>query len=235
MACSAVDLGGVKITLESQRYYQFWDLTRLIYRVKGNRNPGESWWTLSLGSCVTADLLLWWASSPFEWVDEPFRGVRFDRTSKNQKFTLWLVGQWDVAETDVLLAINGGAQTFQGDMDGPACEGASIALDTISGEAVSFPAFEGVGTYPGDGWTVLRVTSTSSGWSLSHDIQTSVPEGASSSVVERILSVSYDPFVTAAGMTDVRVRYMLNVEEADLAGLPQGTYVIQITYTASTD
>jgi len=235
VAVEAVKLDDVSITLQSHRYYKSWDLTRLVYRVKGSQSPWDSWWALELGSCVTDEVIYWWASSSYEWIEEPLRGIRFERWSKNQKFYLWLIGQWDVSPTGVVLQPDGGQDLAFGEIDGPACAGASISLETASGASVGFPPFTGVGEYAGDGDTVLRVTSTSAGWSLTHSTAFAMPEGASTSVLERILDVAYDPFTAAAGTTDVNVGYVLVVEEEDLAGLPEGTYVIQITYTASTD
>ena len=235
LTAQAVDLGGVTITLQSHRYYKSWDLTRLVYRVNGNQNPWDSWWALELGSCVTDELIYWWASSMCEWIDEPFRGIRFERWSKNQQFNLWLVGQWDVSPTGVVLQPDDSQELAFGEIDGPACAGASISLETTSGASVGFPAFDGAGEYAGKGETVLRVTSTSANWSLTHATSFTMPEGASASILERILSVTYDPFVAVAGATEVRVKYTMLVGEQDLAGLPEGTYVIRITYTASTD
>jgi len=234
-AARAVNLDGVVITLESSRYYSFWDLTRLVYRVRGSSQPGNSSWALEAGQCVTDDVILSWASASFEWISHPFRGLRFERASSNQYFYLWLVGQWDVSSIGVASLSGDSGEPVLGEIDGPACAGASISLETVSGSSIAFPAFEGIGAYPADGDTLLRISSTSSGWSLTHATEFVLPDRASESIVERILNLTYDPFVAVAGATEVRVKYTMLVGEQDLAGLPEGTYVIRITYTASTD
>jgi len=239
LVAHGVTLGNAKITLQSHKYYRKWDLTRLVYRIKDSSAPWDSWWVLGVGDCVTDDVLEAYASSRFTWVDEPFRGLRFERSKKNEKFYVWLIGQWDVAETDVALVVSdrhgAATETYLGTVDGPACEGGSIAVETIGGGSVQFPALDGPGAYEAESRTILRVTSSSAGWGLSHSIGFSIPSSASESVVAGSLIVSYDAYDTSAGVTDVGVSYTMEISEDDFAGLPEGAYVIEITYTASTD
>jgi len=239
LVAHSATLGNARIALQSHNYYRKWDLTRLVYRIKDSFAPWDSWWVLVVGDCVTDNVLEAFATSEFTWVDEPFRGLRFERSKKNEKFYVWLVGQWDVAETDVVLVVpdRDGAttETYFGTVDGPACEDGSIAVETIGGGSVQFPALDGAGTYEAESQTILRVTSSSAGWGLSHSIGLSVPSSASESVVAGALIVSYDAYDTSAGVTDVGVSYTMEISEDDFTGLPEGAYVIEITYTASTD
>ena len=100
---------------------------------------------------------------------------------------------------------------------------------------MTFPPLTEPGTFEGSDRTRLRVASTSPGWGLSQTLDLSIPSGASEAAVTNALSVTYDPYETVAGSVEVDVSYTLRVAEEDFAGLPEGAYVIQITFTASTD
>jgi len=229
-----VELGTARVTLQSHKYYSWWNMTRLVYRVKDSKTPKDSSWVLGFGDCVDEEAIEWWATSEYTWIDEPLRGMRFDRSMRNEKFYIWLYGQWDVGETDTAILFEDG-EILVGQIDGPACESASISLETVGGSSVSFPELSGPGTYQGSEETVLRIGSTSAGWAISHALALSIPANASESIVANALTLSYDPFEAAAGGVDVRVSYAMHVSEADFSGLPQGAYVIEITYTVSTD
>lgn len=243
----AVWLGDVQITLHSHQYYHQWGSTRLVYRVKSSQWPsdGDSW-ILGVEACVD-DSILWYATTPFAWVEEPIRGMRFERSKKAEMVYLWLLGPWEIGTVPVAVSageswFRGGAHgepqheaTILGEIDGPACAGASISLETVAGETVSFPNLIDAGTYEAFEETVLRVVSTSAGWGLSHSIDVVAPEGASEGTVGSAFRVSYDPFETTSGTTDIVAGYSLVVSEEDFAGLPEGAYVIQITYTAAAD
>lgn len=232
--------GDAIITLQSRRYYSKWDLTRFVYRVKSPKNNIPEYWVLGTGDCVTDDQIDVWSSSWFTQVDEPIEGVRFECYSKNQRFYLWLFGQWDVGSIDGTVVFGGAgwgdpSVTYQGTIDGPLCEGSSISLDVTSGATVEFPQLLQAGTFPGDMSTQLLVSSTSSNWSLDYSPTFSIPENAQQSVVERILQVTVAPHGSGAGATHLSVSYELNVTDQDFAGLPEGTYVIGITYTVTAD
>ncbi len=232
--------GDATITLQSRRYYARWDLTRFVYRVKSPSNNIPEYWVLGTGGCITDDQIDWWSSSWFTRVDEPIEGVRFECYSKNQRFYLWLFGQWDVGAVDVAVVFGGDwwgdpSVTYQGTIDGPACEGSSIALDVVEGSEVEFPQLLQAGSFPSATNTRLVVSSTSSGWDLSYYPTFSIPENAQQSVVERILQVTVAPHSSSAGTTSIAVSYVLNVTDQDFAGLPEGTYVIGITYTVTAD
>lgn len=234
MAIEAVQLGDVQVTLQSHKYDRHWDLTRLVYRVKSTSLPSDDdAWVLGVGACVTDELIVTDGTTPFDWVEGPTRGLRFERSKRNEKVYVWLVGRWEVGASPIAV-LTGGDMDF-GEIDGPSCDAASIALETVSGTSVSFPSPVEAGTYAASTETILRVTSTSAGWSLSHSLEVSVPEGASEETVARALQVSYDPFGTVAGTTDVAIGYALHVTEEDFVGLPQGAYVILITYSVAAD
>jgi len=232
----AEQLGDVTVTLQSHRYYRYWDMTRLVYRVKSKSKPKDASFLLGTGACLSSEAIEEYASTRFDWVDEPFRGLRFDLTKKNQKIYLWLLGQWELSETQIaILEDEDEDVSHTGEIDGPACAGASISIETLSGQSVSFPDLAGAGTYWATDTTELRVSSSSAGWALTYAIELSVPEGASETVVAQALQVAYDPFETIAGVIDLRARYALNVAEEDFAGLPEGAYVIHVTHVVSTD
>ena len=245
------ELGDVRITLQSTRYYKKWDLTRLVYKVKSPSTPDDQSWVLEVGACVTADVIDHGSTSSFAWVEDPFHGMRFEVTKKNHKFYLWLVGQWDVGPTGVAAILGGdwsdddddddgeaaepAPVVYTGTIDGPACEEASIAIDVTSGSSVAFPALDGAGAYASDGRTELRITSTTAGWSLGHALDVSLPPGASAETVADVFRVGYDLFEATAGETEIGVSYALEIADEDLAGLPYGAYAITVTFTVATD
>jgi len=245
---AGVQLGDVQVTLHSHKYYRAWDMTRLVYRVKSSSEPSQgASWILGVGECLTDEAIVPWVTTPFTRVDEPIPGMRFERPKRNEHFYVWLIGQWDVGTIPVAMVTGGGPsgghghhhggedKVVVGEIDGPRCNGTSISLETISGETVTFPSLYGEGRYVASSETILKVMSTSAGWGLGHDITVSAPDGASEATAEAALQVSYDPFQTLAGTTHVEVGYVLEVDEEDFAGLPEGTYVIRITYTVAAD
>ena len=264
----AVSLDGIKVTLQSHRYYKKWDLTRLVYRVKSPAEPSEQFFVLGVGACITDETIDRQASTSFEWVTDPFRGLRFACTRKDQRIYLWLNGQWDVGETGIAILIGeieggGGdddddnddddndddddddddddnddhdgdhAELLLGTLDGPQCEGAALSIAVIGDASIVFPSLQGAGYFSVQGDTTLRITSSSANWSVSHALDLDVPSSASEATVARILEVLYDAYEPTEGATDVGVSYALNVEEADFAGLPEGEYVINITFTVA--
>jgi len=237
------ELGGVRITLQSTQYYGWWDFTVLTYRVKQTSNPGGTTvmhWVLGMGDCVGMDDVSWFGTA-FVWTEEPFRGLRYDVVSRNQSVYVILNGRWEVAATPVaVVRIDDGwagndEVVYVGSVDGPACGGASIALDVTSGSHVAFPTIEGEGTYTSEEATALRVTASSSGWALGHASEFSIPPGASQETVARVFRVGYDPYESAAGTTDVEVGYALEIADDDFIGLPEGVYTITVTFTVTTD
>jgi hypothetical protein len=239
-------IGDTTITLQSQKYYKGYDMTRLKYRVKTSRR-GElpSHWVLELGECVTEESILWWASSWFDWVEEPFRGIRFEIQQSNQTYYVWLVGRWDVGEVGAACVYGGYGYGYYrypydetvltGTIDGPICAGSSIAVEVLSGESVGFPPVLQTGRYDGDTVTMLRVTSTSAGWSLDRSLVLSIPAQAQEDVVRRVFEVTVEPYQPAAGETDIEVAYAVDIADTDLAGLPEGSYVIAVAYTVTVD
>ena len=237
----AAKIGDTTITLQSRKYYKQWEMTRLKYRVKtSSRGNLPTHWILQLNDCVTEESVLWWASSRFDWVEEPFRGIRFEIWQTNQTYYVWLEGQWDVGDIDVALLYDdpydyGGGVVLTGTIDGPYCAGSSIAIEVVSGGSVGFPPVLQAGRYDGDTATTLRVTSTSSEWSLDRELALSTPPEAREDVVRRVFEVTVEPYQPAAGTTDIEVTYVVDIGEADLAGLPEGSYVIAVAYTVTVD
>ena len=226
------------VTLLSHRYYSAWDLTRLKYHIKtDHRARRPTCWVLELADCVTEDMVLWWASSWYTWVEEPFRGVRFEISSDNEIQYLWLVGQWDVGDVEFALGYsNRGRTTYAtGTIDGPVCGGSSIAIEIVRGESVSFPPVLQAGRLDAEDTTTLRVTSSSSGWSLDRTLLFDVPSGAQEDVVRSVFDVEIGPYAKSAGATDVEISYAIDIGEEDLAGLPEGSYVIGVAYTVTLD
>ena len=109
----------------------------------------------------------------------------------------------------------------------------SLSLQVVSGSTVAFPPILGPGEYHAEGGTVLRVTSDRLGWALSQGLSFSLPPGAEVATVERAFEVSYSPYEAGAGSTDVVAGYTLVVTTGDLGGLPQGDYLITVTYTVT--
>jgi len=112
-----------------------------------------------------------------------------------------------------------------------------IALVVVGDGDVGFGEIAGAGGYAGNNDTELRVLSTTS-WSLSSAIlwgASTVPTGASQSIIESVLSLSMSADSGTWGLHSVVVDYEMNVEEGDLAELPVGDYNLVIQYTATTD
>lgn len=240
----AVSLGDTTLTLQSHRYYKKWDLTRFVYRVKSPRDNIPEYWVLGTGGCITEEHVDIWSSTGFTWAEDPIEGLRFECYAKNERFYLWLFGQWDVGAVDVAVVLdsetNGNGDgnpitVYQGSIDGPLCGGSSISVEVIAGSAVEFPQLLQAGLFPSATDTRLVVSSTSSGWDLSYSPTFSIPENAQQAVVERILQVTVAPHGSSAGTTEIAVSYALNITDQDFAGLPEGTYVIGITYTVTAD
>ena len=238
----AVKIGDTTITLQSRKYYKQWDMTRLKYRLKTNsRGDLPTHWILQLDDCVPEESVLWWASSWFDWVEEPFRGIRFEIGQTNQTYYVWLEGQWDVGEVEIALLNNdpydryGGGPVLADTIDGPSCVGSSIAIEVLGGGLVGFAQVLQAGRYDGDTITTLRVTSTSERWSLDQDLALSIPPGAQEDVVRRVFKVTVEPYQPAAGATDIEAAYVVDIDETDLAGLPEGSYVIAVAYTVTAD
>jgi len=237
-AVSAEQLGDVQITLHSCTYYRQADVTRVVYKVKSTPNPPPSYWILEVGECVTAEDIVAGASTAHEWVEEPFRGLRFTPSRTNEKVYLYLEGQWDLTEGRVLAAFPdaaGSEVTYEGRLDVPLCRGASISIRIVSGSSVAFPEIDGAGTYEATRSTHLQVESTSSGWTLQESLVLSAPDGASTETLSRVFGLAVADYWQDAGTTDIHVSYALSIEESDFTGLPEGSYVIGITFTVALD
>lgn len=235
-ACAGVPLGRTTITLNSAQYYSWGDYTRLTYQVTTAQNGSvPAYWVLGVGDCVDDDVILWYMSSSYSWVTSPFRGMRFTCTSRNQKFYIYLEGNWTTEEVQVAAGWSNPPKILTGSIDGPACVAASISLNVVSGDSISFPEVAGAGTYPATGDTVLRITSSTAGWSLGYALAFSIPSQATQAVVADVFHLTLGDYTASSGITDVGVTYALVVDLEDFAGLPQGTYVITIAYTVSTD
>jgi len=112
-----------------------------------------------------------------------------------------------------------------------------IALAVVGDGDVGFGEIAGAGGYAGNNETELRVISTTS-WSLTSAIlwdSSTVPTGASQSIIESALSLTMSAESGTWGLHSVLVEYEMNVEEDDLAELPVGDYNVVIQYTATTD
>ena len=235
LQCSGARPGDVSVVLQSHKYYAHWDLTEFVYRVRTRDGALPESFVLGTGTCVEASSIFYTVPWP-SWVEEPFAGLAFDINSSNQKIYLWLFGQWDAEDVDVALLFDWGwhgISMWTGRVQGPYCESAALSLSVVEGSSLVFPEITGSGTYPVVGGTTLRVSSSSSNWALSHSVAFEIPPGASEEVVTRILEVVYDAHSPKSGATDIGVSYALIVEETDFAGLPEGEYVIHITFTAA--
>jgi len=112
-----------------------------------------------------------------------------------------------------------------------------ISLSVVGNGDVSFGEVAGSGGYEGDNETALRVLSTTS-WALSSTIlwsDSTMPNGASQSIIEQALEVSLDKVAGSWGVHNVNVSYELDVSDDDMAELPVGDYNLVIQYTATTD
>lgn len=242
----AANFGGVRITLQSRRYFRRWDMTRFVYRVRSPKDNIPDYWVLGTGGCITDDQIDWWSSSWFTWVDEPIEGLRFEVDGRNVRFELWLHGKWDVGPVDVAVVFGGGwdggwngdwdqgpSEIYLGTIDGPVCTVSSIALDIVSGASVEFPKILRAGVFSSLTDTQLLVSGTSAGWELDYTLTFFIPDNAQQAIVERIFQVAMEPHGSQAGATEITVSYSLNITDEDFAGLPEGMYVIGITYTVT--
>jgi len=234
-AARSVQLGDAEITLHSQQYFAGWNLTRLVYELKSAPSDPPAYWILGVGRCIGPDSIAYWLSSPFEWVDAPFRGLRYTPTRKNQKFNLFLVGEWTIGEAVAAAFFDdpGGGTLLSGPIDGATCGVASISVDVLDNTSITFPAITGPGTYRADMPMTVRVTSSAPGWTLSYDLHVDLPAGASAEAVRRAFRMEIAPHEATAGTTLVRATCELQIGEDDFGGLPHGPYVIRITFTAA--
>jgi len=112
-----------------------------------------------------------------------------------------------------------------------------ISLAVVGNGDVSFGDIAGGGGYVGDSNTQLRVLSTTS-WALASTIlwaDSTMPAGASQSIIENALSLSFSEAAGSWGVHSVQVSYSMDVVDEDLAELPVGDYTLVIQYTATTD
>ena len=233
-SAGAVQLDRTTITLQSAQYDSQRNDTRFVYRVTTPSGQKPDYWVLGVGDCVSDAVILQSTTSPYSWVSSPFRGVRFSINSREQQFSLFLAGNWSTEAARVALGWNP-TPVLTGSIDGPACAAPSISLAVLQGDSIAFPPVDGAGTYPATTHTVLRVTSSTTGWALGYTLAFSIPAQATLSVVEKVFQVALGSYLAASGTTDLSVSYALVVELGDFAGLPQGTYVITIAYTVSTN
>lgn len=227
------ELGRTEIILQSQLYYARWDLTRLTYRVSTHPHaPLPAFWVLEAQECLSDASIDRDASSPYVWESEPFRGLRFPISQRTQHFYLWLTGEWGTGSLRAAVANEGGGTSI-GAVDGPHCLGSAISVIVVRGASVAFPPLLAAGRLAGDTATQLRVTSTSSGWTLDHHLSFDIPPGAEEDVVSRVFSVQFGTYAAKAGTTEIDVSYALTIEPEDLAGLPEGVYSLAIAFTVS--
>ena len=109
----------------------------------------------------------------------------------------------------------------------------TLSLQILSGASSSFANIIGPGQYSAQNGTTLRVTSSSAGWTLSQGLSFVVPPAADTATLGRVFQISYAPYTTLAGTTDILMSYALNIAAADFAGLPQGDYAITVTFTVT--
>jgi len=112
-----------------------------------------------------------------------------------------------------------------------------ISLAVVGNGDVSFGEIAGGGGYVGDAATELRVLSTTS-WALASTIlwsESTLPNGASQSVIEKALDLSFDKQAGSWGMHYVEVSYAMDLSDEDVAELPVGKYNLVVQYTATTD
>jgi len=227
------EVGRTEIILQSQLYYAQWDLTRLTYRVSTHPHaPLPSFWVLEAHDCLTDASIDREASSSYGWESEPFRGLRFPIDSRTQHFRLWLMGEWGTGSLRAAVASESGGTSF-GAVDGPHCLGSAISVIVVRGASVAFPLLLAAGRVAGDTATQLRVTSTSSNWTLDHHLSFDIPPGAEEDVVRRVFNVQFGTYAAETGTTEIEVSYALTIDPADLAGLPEGAYSLGIAFTVS--
>ena len=230
---AAVEIDGVQITLQSQKYYAKWDMTRLVYRVKGEPVGESAVWLLGLESCVSADTVDIAASSSFAWTETPVRGLLFDRVKANQKFYVWLYGQWELGP--VTVGAGDGAGFSFAEMDGPSCGSSGISIEVVHGGAIAFPNPDGAGRFPAEDETLLRVSAASAGWALSHTLDFDLPDEASEEIVRKVFQVIVEAHSSSVATSELTVTYVVEIQDEDLFGLPQGDYGVTIGFTVSTD
>jgi len=114
-----------------------------------------------------------------------------------------------------------------------------IALSVIGDGSVGFGEIAGGGAYAGDNQSTLRVISTTS-WTLTSTIRwddplTSIPNGASQTIIEGALALTPSTTSGLWGLHFISVDYEMTVTDEDLAELPVGDYSLVIQYTATTD
>ena len=122
-----------------------------------------------------------------------------------------------------------------GSIDGPVCTRDGLSLEVVHGVAIAFPSLQGIGREDAEESTRLHITTSSSGWMLSYALSFDIPADASEEMVHRIFDVEILPYAPGETTTEVDVAYAVDIEEADLIGLPQGDYGITIVFTVSTD
>jgi hypothetical protein len=112
-----------------------------------------------------------------------------------------------------------------------------ISLSVVGSGDVDFGEIAGGGGYAGNGDTELRVLSTTN-WALSSTIlwaDSTMPKGASQSIIENALELSFSEAAGSWGVHSVKVSYKMAVADDDMAELPVGDYNLVIQYTATTD
>jgi len=113
-----------------------------------------------------------------------------------------------------------------------------ISLAVVGSGDVDFGDIAGSGGYVGDRNTQLRVLSTTN-WALTSTIlwaSSTMPAGASQSIIDNAFSLSFSEAAGSWGVHSVQVSYSMDVvDEEDLAELPVGNYTLVIQYTATTD
>jgi hypothetical protein len=197
-----------------------------------------SYWVLGVGDCIGDEQIDLAASTSFFRTSDPIEGLAYASIASNRKYYLWLYGQWDVGSVDVAAVYSGWGfpwdTVFRGTIDGPMCNASMLSIDVVSGSRVNFPQILSSGTYDALSATELEISSTRSGWTLDSALLLDIPEAADASVVERIFEMDVDPYVASAGSTQIDVHYAVTIADEDFAGLPEGGYVIGITYTVTT-
>lgn len=236
LSAAGVEIDGVQITLHSRKYYAKWDMTRLVYRVKASSVDEGDYWILEAEDCLLADHVDEEASSAFEWIDGILRGWRFERTSKNQKFYIWLNGTWELGLVEA--SVGNGEETgpsAMGEVEGPSCGGTGLSIEVVSGGAIRLPDLPGAGRHEAEETTRLLIGAITAGWALSYDLEFELPPGASDEIVRKIFDMTILPYAAGAATTEVDVAYAVDLGEDDLIGLPEGEYAITIRFTVTTD